>query len=1182
MFATAIGTFLLPGVVEPMLVPRFRMHASRFSKPSNIVHSASVVVGDKGKAASNDFSASADQRQQQIAIGRESFERYFDFPLDDWQLEAGGAICQGSNVIVCAPTGAGKTVVGEMALLHAYHHTDAYSGIYTTPLKALSNQKYAELTQTFGRCDMGLSTGDMSINKGARITVMTTEVYRNIAWRSSTPTDSGLGGNADELIDNAVVVLDEFHYMGHPGRGGVWEECIITSPPHTQIVGLSATLSNAQALSAWMESVTNRTTVLVQVPGSERPVPLRYLFATKDGLFPLFRDPDAGPGAPKGLLGYRGDGDIEASNPFRHKKTGGFGVSASENAEKLPRGLQPNPVLKAEAAKRLQRVQFNWEKQMMRGRRGQGESRGIVDTDGGTRRRRSDDYQPPRRLSPRDERKEKERLLRSEMRRAVPAIHMVINKLKQRNLLPAIFFIFSRAGCDEAARNLHYYMKGPRDFAGVIDGEKMNGEGSRHRRTKHQRVRRRGEMLQDEAGRTFRPGSNYISEEVLPSLFDSEAPMLDESDFDENSLLSANNWKYYAATGLLEYDQVREVASRITVFQKQNEEIAFDDEIVEQYLFGIGSHHAGMLPAHKSFVELLYRNQLMLVVFATETLAAGINMPARTTVVCSMAKRGDGSSMDLLETSNLLQMAGRAGRRGMDTDGTCVIVATPFESHDDAAKILTDPIKPISSQFSPSYALAINLVARGEGKLDVARQLVSKSFAMWEKQVEIKGSNSVENCAEGVNEVVQASAQAQFVGELVNALEDNVGKQHSKFDQTRGKALVEIFGDRELLKKTSKAFIGAEKALKLEETTLRYLEREYESMKALDVEQKDDLIGDMLAEDARDVLSQIDTQRKRIATTEKDILKHPFTAIAAIANEIMAETTPQAALLRNALDTSRSGSSAYVESSELTPGELSTLAKSAVVVLRKTRVLAKIRGLDPRVLVDQADKSEVREDSWNDMLSIVRTLIAYGCLSSENALDEKTDLENVTFNVTQAGLNVGMLMFENSLWALVALGGAWDVSEASSKLDQFRSAMDAFDDYKNYDPVSSTGSSESSVSASQEEAHDLVGLLCSLQPHELAGYVSTLVADNSRGSGLSVVDSFQRLTPRQQRVIQKSLFVMERIAEVQKRYSIDENTRICPLYVFAKTSVATTRTLFFSCRSTFATSTLPEISPTAR
>lgn len=144
----------------------------------------------------------------------------------------------------------------------------------------------------------------------------------------------------------------------------------------------------------------------------------------------------------------------------------------------------------------------------------------------------------------------------------------------------------------------------------------------------------------------------------------------------------------------------------------------------------------------------------MLVVFATETLADGINMPSRTTVVCSMAKRGDGSSMNLLETSNLVQMAGRAGRRGMDTDGTCVIVATPFETHEDVARILTDPILPITSQFSPSYALAVNLVARGEGKLLVAKQLVSKSFAMWQtQQIEDNLAAAVESDEEAVHYV---------------------------------------------------------------------------------------------------------------------------------------------------------------------------------------------------------------------------------------------------------------------------------------------------------------------------------------------------------------------------------------------------------------------------------------------
>jgi len=175
---------------------------------------------------------------------------------------------------------------------------------------------------------------------------------------------------------------------------------------------------------------------------------------------------------------------------------------------------------------------------------------------------------------------------------------------------------------------------------------------------------------------------------------------------------------------MLKLPQVKDVASWIAQFNAENEEIAIPDNVIERFLLGVGSHHAGMLPAHKALVEALFQAQLMKVVFATQTLAAGINMPARTTVICSMAKRGDVGSMELLETANLLQMGGRAERRGMDTDGTCVLVATPFEGPEEAASILTSEIKPVASQFSPSYFLAVNLILRGMGKLDVAKTLV--------------------------------------------------------------------------------------------------------------------------------------------------------------------------------------------------------------------------------------------------------------------------------------------------------------------------------------------------------------------------------------------------------------------------------------------------------------------------
>ena len=1108
---------------------------------------------NKDNAADSSSSSVVDQ---QIALGRQRFQPFFDFPLDDWQLQAGGAILQGANVIVSAPTGAGKTVVGEMALLYAYHHLqgNVTTGIYTTPLKALSNQKYSELTQTFSKSDVGLSTGDISINKGARITIMTTEVYRNIAWRSSTPAA------ADELIDNAVVVLDEFHYMGHPERGGVWEESIIMSPPHTQIVGLSATLSNAPALAAWMESVTTRPTVLVDVPASERPVPLRYLFATKEGLFPLFRDPNAGPGAPKGLLGYRGDGvaptDDNSMGVKWYEPKAGFGRAPPDQWEQLPRGLTGNPALESAAAKRLKRVQRKLEKKKKNLRaQARDKKRKTKEDDDWSRWRRDTPTKP---LSPREERKEKVRLLRNEMRQAVPPVHALVNRLRKRELLPAILFIFSRAGCDEAARSLHNYMRGPGDSA-FLGGDELGEEdeafdareSQKRKRKTRRRGRRRDETLQDADGRKFRSNSNYLSEETLSSLFGVEGPLPGETDSDEASPLSSQSWKFYAAAGLLEYEQVHEVASRISLFNEQNEEIAFDDELAEQYLFGVGSHHAGMLPAHKSFVEMLYRNQLMQVVFATETLAAGINMPARTTVICSMAKRGDGSSMNLLETSNLLQMAGRAGRRGMDTDGTCVIVATPFESHEEAATILTDPIQPITSQFNPSYSLAVNLVARGEGKLDVARQLVRESFAMWEKRQE-EERLAVQDHGNGDSQFVQALAQERFLGELVDALQYLVDKRRAKFDIARIQALLDILGDREKRKKTTKAYDGAVQILDLEKTTtLRYLEKELESLYVGD-NQEDEGLGDMAREDRQELMEQIEVQRKRVAKIEKEIQSHPFTVVAAIANEIMAETTPQATILRAVLGRARAKTNEdATPDATLTAKDLSEFSKS-VSVRREAKKLARgSPGLVTDLLLERAELGEViRDDSWDDILSITRTLVAYGCLTPSDPIDEETDLEKLTFTVTQAGLNVGMLMFENSLWTLVALGGTWDVSGSSAKLDQVRITTDTFEDESDIDLYGdeSIAKSTATGSVSRQESRELVELLRSLGPNEFAGYVSCLVGGDSRGGyEQSFVESFKRFTTMQQRVIQKSLLVMERFAEVQKQNSVDESTRNCPL-----------------------------------
>ena len=404
-------------------------------------------------------------RSMTIQLGRERLQPYFSFPLDDWQLHAGGEIWQGSNVIVCAPTGAGKTVLGEMALHRALEL--GQTAIYTTPLKALSNQKFAELRLVFGPSNVGLSTGDMSIHRDAPLRVMTTEVYRNMAWRSS-----GLEGNDgsndndynvvvddydDELARNGVVVLDEFHYMGQPGRGGVWEESVITTPSHTQIVGLSATLPNARQLARWMESVTGRTTVLVEATGA-RPVPLRYLFATKSGLYPLFRDQDAGPGAPKGLLGLRGDGTPDQDMKRKARK-GVFEdiVDAISDLDMIPEGLQINPALKALSQKRQARI----NKAIERMKQGEIDARDQSYMDiRGDRTWKKGDSPKSRLRASKEERRERDRLLRREMRKEVPSLSMLIWRLHQKQLLPAILFIFSRAGCDMAATELAQQLMG--------------------------------------------------------------------------------------------------------------------------------------------------------------------------------------------------------------------------------------------------------------------------------------------------------------------------------------------------------------------------------------------------------------------------------------------------------------------------------------------------------------------------------------------------------------------------------------------------------------------------------------------------------------------------------------------------------------------------------------------------
>src|SRR5690348_1034169 len=230
---------------------------------------------------------------EQVAGGHETQENIqafiarYPFPLDQFQLDAIAQLAEGQSVLVAAPTGTGKTLVAEYAIWLAQQRGQRV--IYTTPLKALSNQKYRDMRMLYGNDAVGLVTGDIVEHSRASIVIMTTEVYRNMLLEDRNDRfigDSSL--SATSLSDIGFVVFDELHYLSDIGRGPVWEEAIICSPPHVQLVGLSATMSNAEDLANWISRVHRPVTLVAH---EQRAVPLEHYYFL-DGKLHLAQDAD--------------------------------------------------------------------------------------------------------------------------------------------------------------------------------------------------------------------------------------------------------------------------------------------------------------------------------------------------------------------------------------------------------------------------------------------------------------------------------------------------------------------------------------------------------------------------------------------------------------------------------------------------------------------------------------------------------------------------------------------------------------------------------------------------------------------------------------------------------------------------------------------------------------------------
>ncbi|MBA3021112.1 DEAD/DEAH box helicase [Propionicimonas sp.] len=493
------------------------------------------------------------------------FAAGYPFALDDYQVTACERLAAGSGVLVAAPTGAGKTVVGEFAVFLALQRQRKC--FYTTPIKALSNQKYHDLCARHGEEAVGLLTGDTSINAEAQVVVMTTEVLRNMIYAGS-PTLGGLG----------FVVMDEVHYLADRSRGAVWEEVIISLADSVQVVALSATVSNAEEFGDWLDEVRGGVEVVVT---ERRPVPL-----------------------------------------YQH-------VMVGRRLLELFAGKDVNPEL-LRIAKEESRTQRD-DSRRPRGRSGNGRrdvSYGSGRYGGAAARSKMD-----------------------ASRHLMPRRDATIERLAAEGLLPAIFFIFSRLGCDTAV------------------GQLMNS----------------GLRLTDAHERA----------------------------------------------------QLAEIAARHTASLSPLDLVALDyDSFVAAFTAGIAAHHAGLLPAFKEAVEEGFVSGLVKVVFATETLALGINMPARSVVLEKLVKYNGETHADIT-AGEFTQLTGRAGRRGIDVEGHAVVCWQPGLDPRAVAGLASRRTYPLRSSFAPTYNMAVNLV--GTVGRERARGLLEQSFAQFQSDRSVVG-----------------------------------------------------------------------------------------------------------------------------------------------------------------------------------------------------------------------------------------------------------------------------------------------------------------------------------------------------------------------------------------------------------------------------------------------------------
>ena len=497
---------------------------------------------------------------------QETHQSYFDrypFPLSDFQKYAIEAIVKEQHVLVTAHTGSGKTLPAEFGISH--FHEKGKKVIYTSPIKALSNQKYYEFSKKYPHISFGLFTGDIKTNPEADVLIMTTEILMNYLFvstqhkKTDEPTvfsqpanefTNGLPFQIDIQNELGCVVFDEVHYINDKERGQTWEKTILMLPDHIQMIMLSATIDNPDGFAKWCEKDGSKQVWLAST--DHRVVPLtHYGFMTNN------------------------------ESVFKHIRDKTIQKEIKDNTNKLILLQEHKGAFQQGGFKKLYSIQEHYNQNRLRMNRKH-------------------------------------------------TLNKLVKLLHDREMLPAIAFVFSRKQVESCAQDITV------------------------------------PLLNDEKDVPF--NIRRECEQIIRKL---------------------PNHK--------EYLELPEYLMLVSLLEK-----------------GIGIHHSGMIPVLREIVEIMISKKYIYLLFATESFAIGLDCPIRTAVFTSMSKY-DGHQNRYLHAHEYTQMAGRAGRRGIDTVGNVVHCNNlfPLPRDYDYQVVLGGKPQKLVSKYNITFGLLLNLMKNG-------------------------------------------------------------------------------------------------------------------------------------------------------------------------------------------------------------------------------------------------------------------------------------------------------------------------------------------------------------------------------------------------------------------------------------------------------------------------------------